>query len=163
MPQDDLYDDDEYEDDDDEPRGPAALRRRNKQMKDELRQSREELAELAGLRRRVAFVDAGLDTSDPKLSYFVKGYDGDLEPDAIKAAAVAAGFVAAPPADTSSGVPSQIAGAAAGANPEPSTVTGPKFVTHAEEYQDALRRAGMNQDAVLGVMREYGSPIADID
>lgn len=56
-------------------------------------QTRAEAAE-----RKLAFAEAGISLSDPKLSYFVKGYEGDLTPDAIKAQAIADGFIAAPEA-----------------------------------------------------------------
>jgi hypothetical protein len=45
-------------------------------------------AELATLRRERAFMSAGVPVDDPAARYFVKGYDGELDPDAIKAAAV---------------------------------------------------------------------------
>ncbi len=57
--------------------------------------------ELNQMKRELAFTRAGIPMDDPKIGYFVKGYEGDLEPDAIKQAAVEAGFIAAPqqPAD----------------------------------------------------------------
>ena len=51
----------------------------------------------AEAKRELAFVRAGLDTSkDPRLTYFVKGYDGEVTPEAIRAAAQEAGFIEAP-------------------------------------------------------------------
>jgi len=50
-------------------------------------------AELNAAKRELAFVKAGIPLEDPKMSYFVKGYDGDLEADAIRQAAVDAGFI----------------------------------------------------------------------
>lgn len=47
------------------------------------------------LRRRLAFTEAGIPMTDPKIGYFVKGYEGELEPAAIKQAAIDAGFIAA--------------------------------------------------------------------
>jgi len=57
--------------------------------------------ENADLKRQLAFVKAGIPTDDPKMNYFIKGYDGDLEPEAIRTAAVDAGFLApeTPPVD----------------------------------------------------------------
>lgn len=59
-------------------------------------QTRAEAAE-----RKLAFAEAGIDLSntDPKLSYFVKGYEGDLTPEAIKAKAIAEGWVSNPEAE----------------------------------------------------------------
>ena len=45
--------------------------------------------------RELAFIKAGIQPDDPKQAYFVKGYEGDLTPEAIKAAAVAGGFAEA--------------------------------------------------------------------
>jgi hypothetical protein len=44
-----------------------------------------------------AFTKAGIPMDDPRIGYFVKGYDGELEPTAIREAAVSAGFIQAPP------------------------------------------------------------------
>jgi hypothetical protein len=52
--------------------------------------------ELAEARRELAFVKAGIPMDDPKMGYFVKGYDGDLEASSIKQAAIEAGFLAPP-------------------------------------------------------------------
>ncbi len=49
--------------------------------------------QLAGLQRAEAFRSAGIDPNDSRQSYFVKGYDGEIESDAIRAAAVEAGFI----------------------------------------------------------------------
>ncbi len=48
------------------------------------------------LKRENAFLRSGLPLDDPRMAYFVKGYEGELEPEAIKAAALAAGFITAP-------------------------------------------------------------------
>ena len=49
--------------------------------------------ELASYKRRDAFRSAGLDPDDAKVSYFVKGYEGELDPQSIAAEATAAGFL----------------------------------------------------------------------
>jgi|TARA_R110001606_G_scaffold342756_1_gene491304 hypothetical protein len=49
--------------------------------------------ELASYKRRDAFRSAGLDPDDARVSYFVKGYEGELNPEAIAAEATAAGFL----------------------------------------------------------------------
>jgi ribosomal protein L12E/L44/L45/RPP1/RPP2 len=56
-------------------------------------------AEKAALARENAFLKAGINTDDPKLAYFYKGYDGEMTPEAIKQAAITAGFLSAPAAD----------------------------------------------------------------
>lgn len=57
------------------------------------RQADELAAKVAGMERTEAFRAAGLDPNDPKAKYFVKGYEGELTPDAIKVAATEAGFL----------------------------------------------------------------------
>lgn len=50
-------------------------------------------AKVAQYERDIAFRDAGVNPTDPKAKYFVKGYDGELTADAIKAEATAAGIL----------------------------------------------------------------------
>jgi hypothetical protein len=47
--------------------------------------------------RRAAFLEAGVDMSNPGSAYFVKGYDGEVDVDAIRKAAEEAGFLAKAP------------------------------------------------------------------
>jgi hypothetical protein len=53
--------------------------------------------QLAGLQRAEAFRSAGIDPTDSRQSYFVKGYDGEIESEAIRTAAVEAGFISGEP------------------------------------------------------------------
>lgn len=50
-------------------------------------------SENATLKRELAFAKAGIPMEDPRIEYFVRGYNGELEPDAIRQAAVTAGFI----------------------------------------------------------------------
>jgi hypothetical protein len=50
-------------------------------------------AELNEMRREVAFARAGLPLGDPRLNYFIRGYDGELEPESILMAAYEAGLI----------------------------------------------------------------------
>jgi hypothetical protein len=43
--------------------------------------------------RDLTFREAGLDPQDPRVKYFVKGYDGELNADSIRQEATAAGFI----------------------------------------------------------------------
>ena len=84
------YDDDDDEQDDDKPErtdAEWAELRRAKKAKDKAEK------ELAQMKRDMAFQKAGIDTDDPKTSYFVKGYEGDISADAIREEAVKAGFI----------------------------------------------------------------------
>ena len=51
--------------------------------------------QLSGYHRRDTFRSAGLDLQDPRVKYFVKGYDGELDAEAIRQEATAAGFLGA--------------------------------------------------------------------
>ena len=81
----------EPQDDDDEsnePDGIKALRLKAKKADQYEREN-------AALQRKIAFIEAGIPTSDPRVSYFVKGYDGDLNAESIRNAAIEAGFLEA--------------------------------------------------------------------
>lgn len=103
--------------------------------------------------RELAFAKVpGLDLSDPKVSYFTKGYEGEFTPEAIRQAAESAGFLnteapAAPPqelvehqraASLSAGVETQI--------PEGNA-----------EYEAAMALAD-TPEKVFAAMDKYGSP-----
>lgn len=88
----------DYEDDDEDGSGQGGqssapsnndLRKLRKAAKerDEL------LTKVAQFERDNAFRDAGINPSDPKAKYFVKGYDGEMTADAIKGEAQAAGLL----------------------------------------------------------------------
>jgi len=51
--------------------------------------------ELSFIQRRDTFRSAGLDPDDARVKYFVKGYEGELDADAIRQEAEAAGFLGA--------------------------------------------------------------------
>ena len=63
------------------------VRARMKQLEKEARELRKQVAEFSATQRELAFVKAGIDPASPQAKYFVKGYDGDLTPEAIRAAA----------------------------------------------------------------------------
>jgi len=53
--------------------------------------------EAEAAKRELTFVKAGIDPADPKFKYFLKGYDGDLTPEAIREAAAEAQLISTPP------------------------------------------------------------------
>jgi hypothetical protein len=77
---------DEFYEDDDQPQDSNPVRARMKQLEKENREFKKQLAEAEQLRREANFLKAGIDPAEPKFKYFVKGYDGELSPDAIRAA-----------------------------------------------------------------------------
>lgn len=149
----DNYTDEVLEDDDfdAEDQTPKALRRQaNKAKKLE--------AELTAMRRELAFARAGLPMDDPRMSYFVKGYEGELESDSIRAAALEAGFLqqqarseAAPAPDLSA--QTRIMQASAGA-----AVEDISEAAALGRLEQAMNEGGV--EAMLQVAQEYGLPIS---
>lgn len=118
--------------------------------------------ELANLKRELAFAKAGIDLSDPKMRYFVKGYDGEMTADAVREAAMDAGFLQAQqPQQQTEQVPVSVAAAqdrvvqaAAGA------------ISQDNSEQAALARlqAAMDEggiEAMMDVAQQYGIPIGE--
>lgn len=115
--------------------------------------------ELAEARRELAFAKAGIDPSDPKMKYFVKGYEGEMTASAVRAAATEAGFLQqdASPESTQSQLDAassqqRVMQASAGAVREDAS----------EEAALARMQAAMEEggiDAMMDVARQYGIPI----
>ena len=110
------------------------------------------------MKRELAFAKAGINPDDPRMKYFVKGYDGELTAEAVRQAAVEAGFIqsqtaqAAQQANAALGAESRVAQASAGAiMPD----TGEDAALLAMEQ--AMEEGGV--DAMLEVARQYGIPI----
>jgi hypothetical protein len=72
------------------------VRARMKQLEKETADLRKQVAEAESAKRELAFVKAGIDPLQPMSKYFVKAYDGDLNPDAIRQAAVEAQLISPP-------------------------------------------------------------------
>ena len=66
------------------------LENRAKEAESQIAETQERLS---GYERRDVFRSAGLDLEDRQVSYFVKAYDGEMDAEAIRAEAEAAGFV----------------------------------------------------------------------
>lgn len=79
---------DDFSDDDQTESSSNPVRQRMKQLEKENRETKKLLAELQNQAKELAFVKAGLDMNSPMAKYFVKGYDGDLTPEAIREAAM---------------------------------------------------------------------------
>lgn len=72
------------------------VRARMKQLEKETADLRKQVAEAESAKRELAFVKAGIDPLLPMTKYFVKAYDGELNPDAIRQAAVEAQLISPP-------------------------------------------------------------------
>lgn len=92
------FEEDFNEDDYDQPATETnPVRARMKQLEKEAKELRKQVAEFAVTQRELAFAKAGIDPASPQAKYFVKGYDGDLTPEAIRAAAEEAQLITPQP------------------------------------------------------------------
>lgn len=148
---DDLNDQDSFDEQD--PNDIKSLRRAansKKKIEQELLQAKRELA----------FAKAGIDPDDPRMRYFVKGYEGDLTPAAVRQAATEAGFISAP---AESG-PDQVQQATVQqAQERVMTASAGAVIEDASEaaayarLEQAMEEGGVT--AMLEVARQYGIPI----
>jgi hypothetical protein len=121
------FEDFDSEYDDDQPQESNPVRARMKQLEKETRELRKQVAEAQAAQKELAFVKAGLDLASPMAKYFVKGYDGELSPEAIRLAAEEAQLITPQPkvdaADKQAWQESnKIAAGSVTAPPEPSWV-----------------------------------------
>lgn len=113
--------------------------------------------ELNEVRRELAFTRAGINPDDPKMRYFVKGYDGEMTADAVRQAAMESGFLASqqqgpdPMIQAVSSAQQRVMTASAGAVIEDSTEEAAMY-----RMQQAMEEGGM--EAMLDVARQYGLP-----
>lgn len=70
------------------------VRSRMKKLERDIQERDKQLAEATAAQRELAFLKAGVPADDPMTKYFVKGYDGEISPDAIRTAAQEAGLIA---------------------------------------------------------------------
>lgn len=113
-------------------------------------------AELTQMKRQMAFYQAGIPQDDPRMKYFVKGYEGELDPEAIRSAASEAGFLQveqqAPPQENPVAVAEQrVMAASAGAIAEDNSES-----AALAKLEQALNEGGV--EAMLDVARQYGVP-----
>lgn len=150
----DNYTDDDFDSDDVEPQGdPGDIKslRRAANSKKQLEK------ELNDLKRELAFAKAGLPLDDPKLKYFVKGYDGELTAESIREAALEAGFLSAQP----QGENPNLASAAAAQQRVMQAASGVSYEGMSEEAALAQLEAAMEEggiEAMLDVARQFGIP-----
>ena len=108
----------------------------------------EAVAELAQLRRELSFRDAGVDPNSKQGQYFMRGYDGEMTADAIRAEAAELGLTGQPvqtqEPQIDYGAEQRIAMAADDAGP----VTNPEL--------DTLIRQTKNPDELRELMEAHG-------
>jgi len=79
---------------DEQDNGRNPLRERMKQLESENAALKAKAEQALQAERELAFVKAGVDPNAPVSKYFMKAYDGELTPDAIRAAALEAQILA---------------------------------------------------------------------
>lgn len=122
-------------------------------------------AELNSLRRELAFAKAGIPMNDPRMSYFIKGYEGELEAEAIREAAEEAGFlnVEQPAQSATQTQPSQVAPEAAATQRVMRASVGAATEDISEDaaiarMEEAMQEGGI--EALLEVAQQYGIPVS---
>ena len=113
--------------------------------------------ELAELKRELAFAKAGLPMNDPKMNYFIKGYDGELDAEAIRQAALDAGFLSSQP----SGPDPAIEQAGMAQQRVMQASSGIAYEGLTEDAALAQLEAAMEEggvEAMLDVARQFGIP-----
>jgi len=85
----------EFEDETQDQVGRNPVRARMRELEAELKRKEQLLAEAESARRELAFVKAGVNPDNPMAKYFMKGYDGELEVEAIRSAAAEANVIQA--------------------------------------------------------------------
>jgi hypothetical protein len=85
--------DDSIDFDETQDSGRNPLRERMKQLESENAALREQATQASEAARKLAFVEAGVDPNLPVAKYFMKGYDGELTPEAIREAAIEAQII----------------------------------------------------------------------
>jgi hypothetical protein len=99
--------------------------------------------------RENAFYKAGIDPTDTRMGYFLRGYEGEMNAEAIKAAATEAGFLAAPVSDGSAEAAGRVADAASNQSPPPASQA-----DRAKEYAEALASGG--SEGLATAVAKYG-------
>lgn len=161
-----MSDDNDQNDESDDSGNHVTIPRKNiRDLEAKARDGETAKAQLAALQREVAFRDAGINPNDAKLKYFVKGYDGDTSVDAIKAAAIEAGFLAAQGEGQQQvapfqGVPQSELAAISQANATTAGIQQPSQSASAA-YFAALGNAKSEAEAIA-VMQQFGVPMPGI-
>ena len=151
----DNYTDDDFDSDDIDATGDTGdikSLRRAANSKKKLEQ------ELNELKRELAFAKAGLSMDDPKLKYFVRGYDGEMTADAIREAALEAGFLASQQPQEDS---PNLAAAGAAQQRVMQAAAGVSYEGMTEDAALAQLEAAMQEggiEAMLDVARQFGIP-----
>ena len=109
------------------------------------------------LKRDKAFADAGVDLKDPKTSYFMAGYKGDMTAEAIKKAAEEAGFMKAPELTPEQQEQLKATGAVAAAAQGAQPMNAASQEGMKAEMEKAMESGG--KEAMIAVAVKYGARV----
>jgi len=119
--------------------------------------------ELEMLRKELAFYKAGISMDDPKMRYFVKGYEGEMTAEAIREAALEAGFIAS---QTQEEVPTEQQQQAFSAQQRVMAASaGAGTQDNSEEAALSLMEQAMEEggvEAMLDVARQFGMQVGEV-
>ena len=128
------------------------MRQRIKQLEKQGKAFNEANARANAAERKALFFEAGLDPTDPRAKYFVKGYDGEMTVDEIKAEASEAGLIGDfKPADT---IPAEEKAALSRVDE-----TAKSAESADEDFASKIALAA-SEEEVLAILRESGSPLS---
>lgn len=92
----------EFDEEQQEQTGKNPVRARMKQLETEVETLRLKAAEADKLQKELAFSKAGIPMDAPMAKYFIKGYEGEFTPEAIRKAAEEANLIEVPKMETPS-------------------------------------------------------------
>ena len=142
-----MSDIDNYDSDMEETNSRNPVRARMKELEKEAAELRKKVADAETAKRELAFVKAGIDPNSPMSKYFMKGYDGELDPDAIRQAAVEAQLISPPDA-----TPTQVE--AAGWQKVAKIAAGSQTAQPPVDWSQRLQNAE-SQKEVEAILAEY--------
>ena len=121
------------------------------------------LRELEQMKKELAFYKAGISMDDPKMKYFVRGYDGEMTPEAIRIAALESGFIASqePKDEQQNEVQQQVFSAQQRIS---AASAGAGFQDTSEAAAIALMEQAMEEggvEAMLDVAQQFGMEIGE--
>ena len=111
---------------------------------------RQAQAEAAAAKKELAFIRAGVDLDSPQGKLLAKAYDGDLTPDAVKAAAVEFGILAAEAP--------QVSQAELAAHDRIAAASGGGAQASDDATAEAEMAAAQTPEEVMAVLAKWGQP-----
>jgi hypothetical protein len=148
----------EYNDDEETTSEESAkgLRRQLEEALAERKAAEERAAEAE---RRLAFATAGIDLADPRAKYFVAGYDGEIDPEKIRQAAIEAGFISEPTPPQP-----QVPAEELEAHQQAADLASQGLFQNPDlqaQYEREIANA-VTREEVLRIMDKYGSPRVEV-